>query len=861
MLIKVESDKSKVKNFALCFFTFARFFVFCLLLPVFCFGADRVPFAGPRTDSGDIAANQPRQDKLFSPSTGQKFYEIAYELANTKDITAPQRSQAIVFLTATMDLDETSRYFMPDMIKLVSRYPQANNSRLMSVLLMYYVNEFADLEVISAGVRYMLEQMNSREEREKFLDDTLKTLGGKNIGMDSEMDTLLGLLNVEKSDFNSAQRWFMQAYDKNKYNTLAFEKLMELMPGQISPAMYLEHLRLELRKDPFNLERSLAFAEYAERLQLYDTAVDTYKYCSDLFDYLYPSQPLPSRIYLPWAISSYNTQRNQQKCLQIAESIRQSGRFDLILEAIAGKAAAKIGGDEQANQILRAAEEKMLKTAGYKPQAVDCRQLAWFYCFVQPDENKALQWANKAYSIESNSVTAAALLAYSLVMNDQNDLAKTLIDNNDSSQIATLAKARIQLAQGQKGPAVEILKSAIARDAGSLEAEQAKELLTQNGGEYVPPIDPDIILTTLKNSFGQAIVPSFISPEKMIALQLNVRGSKFAYGGKFGGTVAIINNSPEPIVVCDEGLFMGYIRIDAVVSGDINKKIPNVVFTKVKPPLPIEPGRSLIIPVQLDTGELRQILIAYPQASLNIEFTAFVDPVISDQNVPLNRLSGIKPATAVVTRPGVELTEKFLQNRFNSFTKGRQGQKITTLELFSGLLMEQHAMANREPLYKFVYADWMPTLLKSILVKGLTEDDWVVKVYAMAGALSLPMDYELTNAAAENLTDTHWPARLMALYLLSKSQGSNFSNVLDHTAKYDQNTLVRDMAVALGGVRPRISEPNQPAVNEPNRPQPGKSGTPEPFLPGGPEIRKPAAKPMPTPKLSEKRQPADSNGQ
>jgi len=133
-------------------------------------------------------------------------------------------------------------------------------------------------------------------------------------------------------------------------------------------------------------------------------------------------------------------------------------------------------------------------------------------------------------------------------------------------------------------------------------------------------------------------------------------------------------------------------------------------------------------------------------------------------------------------------------------------------------------------------------------------------VYAMAGAFSLPMDYELMNAAAENLTDTHWPVRLMALYLLSKSQGSNFSNVLDRTAKYDQNTLVRDMAVALGGVRPRISEPNQPAVNEPNRPQPRKSGIPEPFLPGGPEIRKPAAQPMPTPKLPEKRQPADGNG-
>ena len=55
-------------------------------------------------------------------------------------------------------------------------------------------------------------------------------------------------------------------------------------------------------------------------------------------------------------------------------------------------------------------------------------------------------------------------------------------------------------------------------------------------------------------------------------------------------------------------------------------------------------------------------------------------------------------------------------------------------------------MANRKPLYKFMYADWMPALLKSALLDNLTSDDWVVKVYTMADMTSLPLDYELINA-------------------------------------------------------------------------------------------------------------------
>ncbi|MBW8041534.1 MAG: hypothetical protein FVQ85_16275 [Planctomycetes bacterium] len=750
-------------------------------------------------------------EHIYSSSVGKIFYETAYELANNPEITAAEAEQAIIFLTAAMNLDRNADDVIPLLIKLASQYSKRDNSDIVYLLLGNYVNQSveSDLEPARVAIRYLLEKFNSREEREQLLEDLLKNLGGKNAFLDSELATSLGLLIAETPDLQSAQSYLIHAYNNNKYNKLAFAKLAELMSEKIGPAMYLEHLRLALGQNPASLEAAVDFARYAEQLELYETAAGTYEYCADLFRFLYPTQPLPASIYLPWAISSYNTKRNQHKCLQIAELMRQDGRFDLLLEAIAAKAAVKTGNPDLAKRIFQAAEAKAHSSGvdskfNDKAKATKYEQLAWFYCFASPDPNKAIDWANKAYSIGPNSATAAALLAYSLVMNNQTEWAKLLTSNYERNQIADVTLAQIQLAQGQKEPAIQTLKSAITKDPGSLAAERAKEILAEQNAEYIPPVDPGTSLDVLKNTFGQAIVPTFISPQKMISVHLNLRGSKFSYGSELGGTVSIKNNSSEPLVVSDDGIFKGYMRIDASIKGDLTKKIQNLVSVRIVPGSPIKPGRSIFVPVRLLTGELREILLTYPQASLEIEFKIYLDPITIADGKITNRLSVIKPAKVLIKRPGIELTSKFLQNRLDSFTKGRLGQKTKTAQLFTSLLKEHQAMADREPLYKLTSADWMPALLKSALIHNLTrDDDWVSKMHTMSGMLALPLDHELTSAVAENLDDTQWPARMMALYLLAKYQDSDFSKVLDWTAKYDSNKFVRDMAIALGAAAPK----------------------------------------------------------
>jgi len=757
-------------------------------------------------------------DRLFSPSTAQVFYEMGYDLAHSGDVTGPVAQQAITFLEAAGNLGGSANKIQALLLRLACRHAERDYSRQVKGWLVGYVDDSADVGLVKEAVRYLLDRLNSREQREQLLEELLAGLSGKNDIVDSDLATLLGLLKAEKGDFDAAQSHLIRAYQKNKYNKVAFGKLAELVPDRIGPATYLEHLRLVLRENPLDVAAALDFAQYAERLQLYEVAAGVYAYCADLFGHLYPSKPLPAHIYLPWVISNYNTEVNRHKALQIAQLVRQTNRFDILLEALAGKAALEIGDVEEAKRIFQVAEQKAQQLiqqgpgsgeAGQEPSAqvppprISAKQFAWFYCFAYRDPTKALDWANKAYSTDPNSSAAAALLAYALVMNQQMEWAKPLIENHERNQIADLAYARILLAEGKKDAGIEALTEAIAKDPGSLAAERAKQILTEQGGQYVPPVDPDVMLNVLQDRFGKRLTPVFVSPEKIMSVQISVRGNEFAYGSEFDGNITIVNDSAEPLVISDDGLFTGNIRIDAHVTGDITKEIPNLVSCSIRRTFLLEPQQAMPASLPLVTGELKRVLSTYPQASLQIEFILYIDPVTTEQGQVTNRLADVKPIRMVVSRPGIELTAKYLRNRFNSISTGQAGQKVKIAQLFVGLLKEQYAMAEHGVLYRFKYADWMPALLKSALLheSGLllnpADNEWSVKVHTMADMVSLPLDHELTTVLAKNLNNTNWPVRLMTMYLLAKSEDGKFDRVLNWSAEHDPSRLVRDMAEAL----------------------------------------------------------------
>ncbi len=760
------------------------------------------------------------REPLYSPTLAGSFYDLAYEIGNTENAAQQQIDESLLFIFAARNLDTRTDYVNADIIRFSCKYQRKEYYDNVKNALENYLSPGCDLEIVRKATSYLLEQLQSREQRQELIKDLLAYQGTKNDRYTSELNTLMGLMYAETADFETALSYFLRAYEADLYNDTAFLKIQELSQAGIDPAVSLEYLRRRLQVNPFDLDKASAFAQYTKQLQLYDTAAKSFEYCAQLYRYLNPDKPLIPEIYIPWTVSCYNSEHHQHTCLAIAEGLKKNKTFDIIAEAFAGKAATRTGNQKKGLTILKQTEAKALKAVSGRtvndvnPTTVTYSDLAWFYCFTMTDKDQAIDWANKAYSTEPNNPTNASLLAYALMLNGQNELAKTLIENYEQNQIANLVRGQILLQEGQNEQAVEAFEAAIAVDPASLAGHQALKVLRDNNMEYVSPIDPDITLTALTETFGNLAVPSFTKPEERISAKLKFRGTKFAYGSDFGSDLIINNNSKEPIIIDDDGFLKGYVRIHAEITGDIEEKIPAVLSRKYRPSKLIQPQHSLSIPVKLYTGRLRDILVKHPQASLTLQFAAYLDPVEDKTGNLSNLLDSVKPIQASIERPKVNLSNKYIQNRFNSISKGKQGQKLVSVQLFSGLLQEYDAMAKSEAMYKYLYADWMPEMLNSALALTINDDNWIVSAQTLMYMNNLSLNYDLIKEISANINNPNWPVRFMALYLLAKNQGPDFKKVLDWTAQYDDHEALKEMAIILGGDRP-IEEPTE-AVVDPN---------------------------------------------
>ena len=748
-----------------------------------------------------------RISELFSPFNARTFHKIAYESYQNPNLTDEEILQGLLLARISIELDGKAEYPYLDMLEFGSRFTKNNYSRVLLQGLERYIKETSDLELIRKSIKYLVEKTPNRSARESLLLMLLNHSRGKNNVVVSELATELAILSSEKTDYETAITYLTEAYEADPYNKLAFAKLDELnrlTDQAVELVSYARHLRRSIAANPMDLEAAIGFAVYMEQLGIYTTASSAYEYSAELFTYLYPGKELPASIYLPWSITSYNTRRYRGRCLQIARQIRQGGRFDIVLEAIAGNAARKIGDLKRSDELFQAGvkAENMLVNKPELPN-ITAEQIGWFYCFASPNTVKALTWTKKAYLSNPQAPSVKAIYAYALAMNGEKEKIKELTaDIYQSNQIAAIVFGMAELAERNKESALEILKSAVRMDPASLAGEKARVLLRENGSEYINTVATEIVLQSLSTDFGEGVVQRFITADKIISIKLNLSGSEFSYAKEIEGKLVVTNNSSAPLLISTEGMFKGNIRVDAEVSGDINLNIPLLISKKIQLATPVEPGYYVSFPLDLTTGALRKLLLTHPQASLKVEFTVYIDPVVEADGRVRNTFESIEPAKTVIKRAGEVLTQRYLIQRFDTLSKGQKKQKIRSTQLFAGRLMEQYAMERSKVLYKFILVE--RALLTDAIRLSLGDENWTVKIQTMAMLLMFPspLYYEITRDVSENLDDSKWPVRMMSLYLLSKHQGADFKPVLDWAAKYDSQQYVRNMAVALGGDRP-----------------------------------------------------------
>lgn len=744
--------------------------------------------------------SQITSEKLQSGAISQVFAQLTDDFIHAESPDATTYEQAVLYAMAAMDLNINNRQAIQGLLDLTEQWPDRDYSSYVLQWLIHANHDYTDWRLFKNALTYVFDHTRVAYRKEQIINQLLELVSETNQFVRSELLVMKATLAYENNNELRARDEFHKAYQTCKYNKTAFMRMVQLGPEQIKAQTYFEHLRYVVQENPLDLDAALIFAQYSERLELYSLAAGAYKYCADLYQYLNPEKELPAQIYLPWAITSYNSKNHIAQVKDIVDMVRKYNRFDLFVESIGAKAEMAQGDQARAQAMFAGIEQRAEQMIRAGQKDIEPKQMAWYYCFVHPDEAKALDWANRVYSNDPNSVAGTGLLSYALIMNDQFDWAKPLAARSET-QISQVSQAILALAGDRPDEAATLLHKAIVRDPSSFVAEFAKKLLKEKGIPYKSQIQTNDILVSLAGQFDRFIVPIFEDPEKRVSVRFDSRQKNIDFGESMAATVSIVNSSKETILISDDSFVQGDIRIDATVRGVISEEITGLVQEKLFSRNLVPPGKMVKATVRLDRGRLKRILESHPQAVLDIDFTLHLNDFDTETD-DTPRLS-IDPVKMTVHRPGVVITTRGLNNQYNAIVMSDASAKVATGKLFLGLLREQAVMAEQGPLYHFRYADWMPGRLTSAFSSesGLllldTFDQWETKTELMVNMLGMEFNGGISTAVARHLRNPAWPVRMAAISVLASSHGDGLQDVLEWAKQYDRHPLVKRLADSI----------------------------------------------------------------
>jgi tetratricopeptide (TPR) repeat protein len=812
---------------------------------------------------------------LSSQQAAALFARWAYERYRDPGASADQTAQAWILYKAALVLDPRIAV-QEDLLRVATSIPDRDLSgQVQWAYHAYAADPDLDLDVALRAVRYLLDRLQDpdswirryatrlmkpgdmivdRDLRERLITKLLEIAQTRNPTLTADLTVQGAGIVREKSNFLGIAQLAIAALESDPFQLGAIPLILKdpevynfYMQGQLDRILakqnrqlvkqdelqykaalerfevlaFLRFRRLALQADPMDPQAAAMFARFAETQRLYDLAAAGYEYVAALAQYGSGQSPDMDQTLMQ---IHYKDPAGREVCLQIADRIRRSGRFDLVVESLAAKAAGHLGRPDQARTILDQAQKRIEQLLAKDPNSptVSPPMLAWFYAFVDLHPEKALAWANKAHELFPRAPQVRALFGYALSLSSDPNLARDYVkDLANQDSVAALTLAKLAWADGDKNSAVQLLRQAVKIDSSLLAAEQAVQILTDTG--QAPPVflvaeDRKI----LDDQFSSSLAPAFVPPSKRVSAKFSASGSgsSLSFGRPISIGLSIQNLSADPILFRDYGLLKGRIRIDAFVRGDLTRDFPRLIDTRIQPSALIAPGKSLLVPLQTDTGPLSRLLWTHPQANLDIELVGYLDPVPNETGGVRNTFPDVPAVRIALKRPGMFLSRQLLMERLDSISKGQTAQKIQAAREMAGLWMEQVENARSKISYRHNQVD--PVVYLDALRRCLGSEDWVVVATTLSAidAIQDPIPYEMVQAVSPLLQNPNWPVRMMALHLLSRSGPGQFQKVLDWVAASDPYPLVRELAGSFGAKQAQSSPENPAPVPTSAKPAP-----------------------------------------
>jgi hypothetical protein len=649
----------------------------------------------------------------------------------------------------------------------------------------------------------------------------------------STLLTLLGEYARRQGDNDKASKFLHDAVAAVPLNRQAKQDLLDIAEadGKATPADYLDLYLTDYRLNPANPDAIAAISTFLTRYGLYSVMVQTtvgdkvYRVDRGAAAFLNMeaavrtsythNQPLPAELLIRSAETYLLAGELDDAATICKKSIDQTeagsilaGKDDpkaplpvidlpariLLIEILRAKkdtASADILVKSLADYYAAHRTKPALAASG-----TSLGWLSWFYLRIMDDAKSAIELGRFAVKAAPQDPVAVCSLGAALAAGDQAQakeavgLLEPLVRAGAPWSAFYLAKAQRTLTQTTQADTV--LRTLATSWPGARAGVAARQTL----GAAAPPLPKIDAMRDLLAGLPQSLFEFFASPGTKAVISTG----SFAGTEPFDPVVSywqqLTNATPAtvagfPVTVGQGMMVWPQILVSASVQlpGEPNPRLfPNYCRVRIPSPQFVLPGEKLLALATIGVGPVGQLLRMTPQAACDVKLSFMVNPeFVNGQWQP--GLAGY-PLDSAFTRKAM-LTDYLSAKALGDAARSDLvASRLVAHRALGSLLVEQQVGARLTYKPRNVPLEWITPGLEA----GATDADPVVRAFWCDAVYPAGLSGKLLQLAANDLKDTNWLVRLLAVRLLGDRFGQTYAKDISALAGGDPNSLVRRLA-------------------------------------------------------------------
>lgn len=707
----------------------------------------------------------------------------------------------------------------------------------------------------AARLRLLQMELSDRqtaEDRTEYLKSRLKQTNLPK-AYESELHYQLARHYYERRETEYAAAEVEQALRLNSMNVPARQLAYEMF-GETEPALQRVEAALQLiAMNPTQANVVWDLAEFLDRLSLHAQAEEWYKRAIEI--HINSTGKAAPAAYWQKLALSYLANGDYEKAKEAADETLKIEPGLHNVRLLRANAETKLNQADAAesdiNYVAQAYEAAMAEVLE-KKDAATTAEMAWFYCYHQPDKDRALKLAKLAMEVSEPSSLARLAYGYALRLNGRTDEALTVLEPlTNTDQLAALELAKAQIERGKKAQAITTLHKAATIQYSGVAYQLIRDLLTKyNENAPQPPLHTKIVAALDK--FPRDIFHYYQSPQDYLKFTIRFTDQTLPATGPINVAFRLENVGPFPITFGEGFMTRPLVAVSAriipvvadlprdgqktaasspKVSGDTDvvqaasssesSTTDSSALADTATPFDsylqvlmnsrtiLPPGETIEKTVAVDVGPIHEHLLSGITQAVDIELRAMFDPVYEDGRLTAG-LGTIRTEPIIARRPALDISPTGLAAILEQAGSAEAPKRAAAADILGAVRATAAAHATDENLQDLPL-DAVNTAMASLLADA----DWRVRARATVAAGWTKLDPRITNAAAGGVrSDAHPVVKLLAIRLFAQHHGEKFVQVLQQFSRVDPSPFVRMMAESFLPRRPNVTANHSPGSDE-----------------------------------------------